>query len=145
LPGFSKRHINRQSLRIFRATGRQMAMYVRKDAFNPQVTVPARVPTDITAAAEVPGAVDHTLVYIFAYFDSDDQQAMESAGSTSFITGTLTIPRMYKTLLDKAEYFDPFLNGSRFEKAGASPDAEGLFVFQKIKSVVNPTMGEVSM
>lgn len=131
---FNKRRINSKILAITKKVGRVIACY--QQAAGP--TVPPKVPTDPYASAPALPDSSYTVFYIFGNFEQDEQQVIDAGGRIAAVTGTITIPWIYKTYLNNTSYFDPYLNGSKFVKMGASIDDESVTVIQKVKSIYLP-------
>ena len=143
VPLFNKRHVQRQSLNIIRKTGQIVACFEAR-AGAEDTELPDRVPTDLYAAVADPADIpaNYTKYYIFALFENDIVESLDQIGRESHVTGMLTIPMIYSSILKKTEYFDPYLNGSRFVRVGKpNVDDEGLFIFQAIQGEVLPDLG----
>ena len=145
MPSFNKRHIQQRSLEIIRSVGQVVACYQKRaGAGDSEIT--DRVATDLYAAVSDPAdtPANYSKYYIFALFERDIKETEDIPGRETEVTGMLTVPMIYLSVLQKTDYFDPYLNGSRFERAGRSDiDEENLFIFQAIKGVVLPDLGDV--
>lgn len=145
MPNFNKRHIQQHSLDIIRTTGQLVACYEKRaGAGDSEIT--NRVPTDLYAAISPPAdtPANYSKYYIMALFERDIKETDDIAGRETEVTGLLTIPMIYLSIVKKTTFFDPYLNGSRFERIGRSDvDEENLFIFQAIKGVVLPDLGDV--
>jgi hypothetical protein len=80
-------------------------------------------------------------VYIVGKWKETDTENFDSPGRQRTVSGQITVPMIYKTLLATCEYIDPYLDGSMFLKVGASVDQGRLYVLQTIKSMslTNPS------
>lgn len=136
MPKFNKRRMNSRILYILKQVGQVVACYQQTSGFANEAA--NRVPTDPYADNEAPPEVDYQVFYIFAQFEQDEPESLEQVGAISTVTGTLTIPWIYKSYLAKTAYFDPYLNGSRFVKVGAGVDDESVIVVQRVKSIYLP-------
>lgn len=101
------------------------------------------MPTDPYADNVAPDDSDYKIYYIFASFEQDEPEEFTQAGKMAAITGTLTVPWIYRGYLAKTAYFDPYLNGSKFIKVGASIDDESILITQRVKSLYLPQGPEV--
>lgn len=136
---FSRRSANSAILHMIKTTGQKVACYWRN-----QVLVPERVPQDLYDDSSSPDDVNVTLYYIFATFSSTTtEDPTDPAGLRGTVFGTLIIPYQYRDIVNRTEYFDPYLNGSKFLKVGAIVDDQGITVTQKIRAEYLPQIGEI--
>lgn len=136
---FSRRKINSDLARIIKLNGRVIGCYLRNT-----LPTPARVPTDIYANSPSPDTSNTTLYYIYAVFQqSISEDPVADAGLVGTVKGTLTIPYSYRDILNKTEFFDPYLNGSKFIKDGAALDDQSLMIIQAVKARYLPEIGWV--
>lgn len=142
MPSFDKRHINRKALEIFKRTGKVIACYERLD---PPNELANRVPTSLVLGNRdaQEGSASYKKYFIFAKFErSDVENANAPEGRTSAVYGNIKVPYLYRQILAKTEYFDPYLNGSKFIKSGGTVDDENLFIYQAVTSTYLPELGE---
>lgn len=140
MPHFSRRRMNRQELHMFIRTGQVMVLWSR-------ITPPntAATPSDLFAADSEPleGTDDLQKHYIIGQFQEQAVEQFSEIGRLRQVTGTITVPMMYKSLLAQAAYIDPYNDGvSRFKKCGTMVDEERLFVTQKIEAVTLKSVGD---
>lgn len=140
--GFSKRRVNRRTLNILRKVGRVIGCYQQISGFANEAT--DRVPADPYADNAAPVEADYKLYYIFAEFVQDEPEETTQAGRVASVTGTLTIPWIYKSILAQTAYFDPYLNGSKFIKVGAAVDSQNVLITQRVKAQYLPQSPEVT-
>jgi hypothetical protein len=128
---------------IFKKTGKVIACYERiTDPLANTQRVPARLYTENNDPAF--DINNYKKYYIFAKFEqSEPETAVGIEGRTSTMYGNITIPYLWRDILNKTEFFDPFLNGSRFIKTGAAVDDESLFIVQSVQAVYLPQLGDI--
>lgn len=141
MPNFSKRRMNNKILYILKKVGRVVACYQQIANFANELA--NRVPADPYQDDLASTDDDYKIFYIFAAFQQDEAESFEQAGKMASITGTLTIPWIYRAYIAQTAYFDPFLNGSKFIKVGAQVDDESVLITQRVKSLYLPQSPEV--
>lgn len=110
--------------------------------------VPDAVPTDLFASGIEPvgDSAEFTTTYVLGQFSQTVlEQSITGIGREKQVSGIVEIPAIYKTLLAKADYIDPYNDGSLFMKVGKSTtDPQNLFVKQAITGVAFPDPAEIT-
>lgn len=144
MPHFSYRAINRRQLHIFNATGKVIQLIMRKDTPAPPVYDPTVSGNLFTRLEDPPEDSNHYLYrYIKAKFEEVDALTPAEAGRQRTVKGIITVPLLFVSLLQAAEFVDPYLDGSRFVKTSAILDEGRIFATvqiqsQTLKNVANP-------
>jgi hypothetical protein len=138
---FSYRRVLRQELRIFNVVGKPILLYLR---ITPDAALPFNPAIDPFQKNEDPIELNnYTKRYIKARFVEKDTQIFDDNGRKKEVTGTITCPAIYRSLLAETEFVDPFLDGSRFVKVGAIVNEGRSMITQQIKSLYNADTSEV--
>jgi hypothetical protein len=130
----------RQEARIFNLTGTTMMLYLRTDGDEPAPYTPGQL---FSAGEDPTDPSDYARLYVKGRFKETDDQTFGPAGHQNAVTGIITIPMLYKSILAKAEYVDPYLNGSRFVRVGAIVDEGRIFITQRIMSIYNKDTADI--
>ncbi len=77
----------------------------------------------------------YTFRYVKGKLEETDNMIPTEVGRHRVVTGIITMPMLYKSLLAQAEYIDPYLNGSRFTVSSGIVDEGRVFITAEIKSV----------
>lgn len=121
-----------------------MKMYVR----NTPANIPSStVPHDLFAAYEEPPEVagEFTVYGFFGKFEEDISEDRDEGGRYKQVKGLLTIPFAWRSLLAKADYIDPYNDGSRMSKIGHTVvDEERMLIYQTIQGTVFPNTDEIT-
>lgn len=126
----SWRRILSKQIEIFSNTGKPMTLYLVSSTYVQQ----QGTRDDLFANAQPIPDTNLVAVNIYGRFQETDTETYGDSGLYRSVKGVITIPMLYKTLLAKSAYVDPYLDGSRFKKAGNVVDEGRLFVTQKIQS-----------
>ncbi len=138
---FSLRRVLRKELDIFRRTGTTINLIVRSVPPSTTYSGPGYLLSADTEPTEVGST---TVVNIFGKFEEVDAQTMGATGRERLVRGVITVPMMYRKILAKTEYINPYNDGvSRFRKIGAIVDEGRLFVTQQIESVSLANVSQV--
>ena len=144
MPKYDRRRVFKKTMYVLRQTGKPMRMYVRNVPVN--AATPA-VPSDLFTAAEEPLEVDSefTVYGFFGKFEEEDIEIRGEGGRFKQVKGTVTVPFAYRSILAKADYIDPYMDGSRFQKVGpAVVDEERLLIYQPIGGTTFPSVDEIT-
>lgn len=141
---YNRRRVLQKTYYIFRLIGKPMKMYIRNTPTNANIT---NVPTDLFAAYEEPveTAGEFTVHGFYGAFEEKDVENRGEGGRYRQVMGTVTVPFAYRSLLDQADYIDPYNDGSRFTKVGACfVDQERLMIYQDIQATVLNNPSDIS-
>jgi len=136
MPRFNKRRVLEKTYYILRQTGKPMKLYVRNTPATSSANTASGIPVDLFAALEEPPEVasEFTVYGFYGKFEEEDVESRDEGGRFRQVKGLLTVPFAYRSLLAKADYIDPYGDGSRFVKYGNTVvDEERLLIYQTIQ------------
>lgn len=121
-----------------------MRLYIRNTPANPNVDA---VPHDLFTAYEEPveTAGEFTVYGFFGKFEEEVVESRGVGGRFKQVKGTLTVPFAYRSLLAKADYIDPYMDGSRLQKVGNTVvDEERMLIYQTVQGTTFPNTDEIT-
>lgn len=138
MPRFSQRRVLNLENAMFRLSGRPILLITRTD------NAPAYTPGQLFATDTEPEEASTTVKrYIFAKFEETDMEEFGGSGRKRAVKGVLTVPMLYKAFLGEASYIDPYLDGSRFRKVGATVNESRSYITQAIEAFSLASPAEV--
>lgn len=124
------RRILSKQVEIFTNTGKVLVLYIPTTGYT---TNQGHYIDKFKGAQPIPDS-DLIAVNIYGKFLETDAETFGDTGRYRLVKGIITVPMLYKKQLALCAYIDPYLDGSRFKKVGATVDEGRLFVTQRIES-----------